>query len=362
MLVSIPFTADKLFRRRDIRKTLSFIASKRTFSLQQLVSGAALTEKSARSILKDLVWTEHLERRGRTFAATDKIGDAMLIVNLRDIRADRLFRYKATRQLLLEMCRGEPNLKDLSLRLGASYRMVKMTLQKLRQVEIACGKRVREEFVVQPKDPLELVPRRSTRLILQNLVSIIKRQMLPEHTSILYGRASWGELDPTLKILVLFNGCLEAQEQEKLMQGFVLAAGSLTSTFGQSVDLTFTLKEVWIAQKLGIAKPESLLIEETYDGICFDGEEPQLSDYFSLHQLATPAPPAKIAEWLEKGYIAEANGRYVYTEKAIETFRKKSPTHIVELHLSILGKGVLFITVGPRTSGYRTTLPEQELF
>lgn len=349
MLISVPFTeAGKIFKRRDMERSLMFMATHKTFSLRQMVNEAMIGVKSARSILNDLIWTEHLERKGRTFSITDRVGDNALVVNLRDVRSDVLFKYKAIRQVLMKMYAGETNVRTLSLHAGISYRMTKLILQKLRESGIVSGKEIR--CVVEPRTPLELVPRKATRTLLQNLISMIEDLKPPEHASILYGKASWGELDPTLNILVSFKGYLSADEQGDLMQKYAIMAGNITSTFGQYVDLTFTLHEVWIAQKLGISTPKSPLLEEAYGGICFYGTEPRLEDYFQLHQLAYPKPPAKIAEWIDKGYVSEVNGKLVYTEKAIETFRKETPTPITEVSLSALGRKIRFITVGSRTA------------
>jgi hypothetical protein len=349
MLISVPFEkAGEILKHREIGKVLSFAARCNTFTMKQLAEATSLSRKRVRSTLKMLLWTEHVEKVGRTFYLTDMVRDERLIVNLRDIRLNELFKWRLTRELLLEAYKGRLKLSNFSVDHGLSYRMVKWMVRKLRLEGIISENKINENCIVTPKNPLDLVPRRAHRSVLCDLLAMIDEHKPPEHTLVFFGDASWGVLTPTLKLMILFPGALRAEEQERLMRSYVLSGGNITTSYGEVVETVFALKEVWLAQKLGIAAEKSQLLADAFDGICLRGEIPQKDDYFELHQQATPFPPSKIADWEGKGYIMRFGDRYVYTDRALETFKEKAPTSIREVFVPILGKNVRFITVGER--------------
>jgi len=297
-------------------------------------------------VVRDLLWTEHLERRGRRLFPSERIGSDSIIINLRDVRTSTLFRWNKTREILLKLCSDNAKLRDISVNLQISYRMVQWILRNLRQADIVSDLHVNTNIIVKPKDPLELVPRKEHRFLLRNYTSMLETFGLGNAPLILYGDASWGKPTFTLELLALIKGYMEAEDQERLMRNYVIAAKNLTSNYGAGMKISFALEEVWLAQRLGFASTENLLLSSAMEGICLCGKLPTREDYFELHQLVNPAPPTKIREWIAKGYVQEVDGRYVYTDKAIERFRETAPTNVVEVLVPILDRKVRFITVG----------------
>lgn len=154
--------------------------------------------------------------------------------------------------------------------------------------------------------------------------------------------------DLSLDLLVLVKGSTlgKSAELESLMEKFVIASGSIRGLYGFSVNTMFALQEAWLAQKLGIVEAEHPDLREAFEGICVRGQLPREEDYFQLHDEASPSPPDKIVEWLRKGYIAEANGGCVYTEKAIRRFKEIARSNIIETTVVVLGTKVQLITIG----------------
>ena len=351
MLISVPHKSlPLLFKYKGIERAILFIYANPGFSAKQLREEVKLGRKTSRSILKKLLWTEHIEKRGRRYFPTEKITAESMIVNLRDVRIDSLFRWSGVRSVLLALDQGKVKISELSALQGIPYRTIKRTLHYLRRAGIVSNLHINRNVMVQPKDPLDLVPRREYRELLRDYISIIEEKGLGNLPIILFGDASYGIPALNVELLVLIKGYMTPEEQERIMEGFVLASKNITSTYGIAVEAIFALEEVWLAHKLDFAYIRNETLIRSLKGICLRGRAPEKEDYFELHQRANPVPPTKIKEWIVKGYVREVNGRYIYAEKAIQRFREKAPTNVVEALVPILDRKIRFITVGkPRT-------------
>jgi len=348
MLISIPYKSlPLLFKHKGMEKVMPFIHTNPGFSIRHLRDQVGLGRKLSQSILKTLLWTEHIEKQGRRYFPTEKINAEYLIVNLRDVRTDALFKWSGARSILLTLYeKRTAKVYELSVFLGIPYRTIKRTLHYLRRAGIVSDLHINKDVIMQPRDPLELVPRKEHRTLLQDYISMIKEKGLDNLPIILFGDASYGMPTLTIDLLVLLKGFMKPEEQERIMEGFVLASKNITSSYGVALEVIFALEEVWLAHKLDFTSKRNEILTRALRGICLRGRTPKKEDYFELHQLANPAPPTKIKEWIVRGYVQEANGRYVYTDKAIERFREKAPTNVVEVLVPILDRKVRFITVG----------------
>lgn len=350
MLISVPFrSANMILKHKDVGRALSYISSHRRFTMKRLSDETGLSKKIVKSIVKDMVWTEHLEREGRKFFSTNKILPESIVLNLRDVRIDILFKWRKTREILMKIGNGI-NLRELCVYLKIPYSTLRWIIYRLREADIVSGSSINKELIYVPENPLEFVPRKTHRNLLRNFLSMIQKFNMTEIPIILYGDASMGKDVLSLELLALIKGCLEEEEQIRIMENFVIAAKNVTSSFGAGVDVSFAMEEVWLAQKLGFAAEENLLVKRAEDGICLCGRLPTKEDYFEMHERINPSPPDKLAEWIAKGYVQRIDDRYVYTDKAIERFKQVAPTYIDEVLLPIFDRKIHFIAVGkPRT-------------
>jgi len=334
-----------ILKHKGIGRALSYISSCTQFTMKQLVDEAGLSRKIAKSIVKDMLWTEHLERKGRKIFSTNRILSESILLNLRDVRVDVLFRWRGTREVLMKIGNGI-NLRELSVYLKIPYATLRWIIYRLREADVVSGFNINDELIWVPDNPLEIVPRKTHRKILQNFLSMIRKFNMMDIPIIFYGDASWGKDVLSLELLALIKGYLKEEEQMRIMENFIIAAKNVTSSFGAVVDVSFALEEVWLAQNLGFVFKENPLLKMAENGICLCGRLPTKEDYFEMHERVNPCPPDKLAEWIAKGYVRRVGCRYVYTDKAIERFKQVAPTYIDEVLLPIFDRKVRFITVG----------------
>lgn len=345
MLLSIPFElCSSLFKYGGAEKILSFIDVQRSFTLKQLIESTRLSRNSTRPFLQALLSTEHIQKRGRVYVATDKIRGGSIEINLRDVESDALFRWKGTRQIILYA--GKLPSTEVSRVAGISYRMTKWITRKLSLMGVLSGHQVNRSFLKAYSSPLEIVPRSAHRFVLENIVSTIKEKGLVKHALVFYGDASWGKNVPTLPLLVLFRGSIASTEQRQLMESYVAVAGTATATYGTMIDVSFALEEAWLAHQLGITATVHPTLLEASNGLFIYGEQPRKEDYFELLHSINPPLPSRLIEMLKKGYIVQDGDRYVFTQKAIKTFQEKAPTYLLEVVFPILDRKVKLVMIG----------------
>ena len=155
---------------------------------------------------------------------------------------------------------------------------------------------------------------------------------------------------PTLDfdLAVLTNKVVEPTAMSTLARHLISSAENVTLHFGSHINLAMMAPSVWLEMKIGIVKNLSPSIIEIIEGICIHGRLPRDEDLFSLERLINPLPERDIKRLLQKKYINQiAKGKYAYTEKAIETFRKKARSKVTENLLQINGKKIRLIGVAP---------------
>jgi len=350
MMLKLPIEkAAFLLKHKNIDRILKCIATRRSVTSRCVAREAGVTVKVAWLALRDLTETEHLEKKDRRFVASSKIRDEYVLVNLRDLRSDRLFRWRATRKILyLLATRKEISQKEISIRTWVPYVTVRKILITLRDAGIIVGDELNTEFFLMPTDPIELVPRQVHQNVARQFLTALKtyRPSLTEPV-VIFGEASWGKPTITIRIAALSKAATPPEEQIALADGLVLAASNVTSQFGLSVDLTLTTQDACLAQQLGFAKPV-MLISEILDGICIHGRMPTPEDYFELAMETYPLSKERIQDMLRKGYLTKTeDGRLIHTPKGFEALRKKRKSKLIECEVERHGKKVRVIALSP---------------
>jgi len=148
-----------------------------------------------------------------------------------------------------------------------------------------------------------------------------------------------------LEFMLLLHATTPSEELNKIIQQHVLAARGLESSHNCRVELAAAWTAAWLEQKLGMTLVENPLMKEAMRGICLRGNVPKKDDYFQLHSMEHPLPESRIKDLLKKQYLVHDGSRYVYTDKAIRTMRRKAPTLIKEAQIPVLDRRVTLLTV-----------------
>lgn len=345
MLLKIPVEiCAKILKVKNAQVALSTMVTLQKFTVSEIAQASGLSKKSARKLLRVLLHAGIIEKRGRAYQCTPALSKSGVMVNLRDLRSKLLFKPNLLHSVLLLLCTySEIPLTKIAFELGVSYRTVKRLLQRLRLLGLVAGIQVNPSLVQQPVDPLELIPKTEHRLVVREFLQLLPS--LPSLTVVFFGDACFGLQTTTLNFLVLFPATIRPEELTSIMERYVVAARSITEAHGFTIDLTFAVKDVWLEQKLGMVIAENTLIKQALCGVCLSGELPDRDDYFELHNSAHPVSPTRLAELLRKGYVKQEANRYVYSEKALQTMRKKAPTLIKEIQVSVLGKNLRLLKI-----------------
>lgn len=348
MLIALtPSLLNEICKHKGMDKAVAFFSAFDVFTLKKFMEETGLTRGVAQLILKDLVWTEHLEKKGRKYYCGEKLKDGNIIINVRDIRSEVLFKRKGMRDLLYWLGRGRKQLSDIAIEAGASISTVKRSLRELRKSRIVSG------FMIDPKvlwvspDPLDIVPRREHALILRNFISLAESQGSIDCPLIFFGDASWGKSSLTLKVMALFKIGPGIDGHVEVMERLVLASKTITSTYGVSIDLTFSATEAWLTQKLKMTTTKNFTLNEAFEGICIHGVLPKEEEYFELLRQTVPFPREKIESWLAKRYISVAKNKYTLTEKGVKMLRQRAPSKLIEGHIPIFDREIPFISIKP---------------
>jgi len=340
MIVKLPLgsCAEILKAKGEV---LSFMACRSRFSVNEVVAATRAGEKAVRRLVRRLAKAGCIERDGRAYrwVSHDK-----LVVNLRDCRTEALFRNKGMREVLLSLFFGETNVMRIALDAGLSYRQTKRVLQALRRAGLVKGFEVSPELIVEPKSPLDLIPRREHRDAVKEFLDLVAGEA-SDVPLVFFGDASWGLPTAKLEFMLLFHAVTPPEEMYDVIQQHVLAARGLESSHNCRVELAVAWTTAWLEQKLGMTLTENPLMKEATRGICLRGKVPEKDDYFQLHSMEHPVPESKIKDLLRKQYLAYDGSRYVYTDKAIRTMRRKAPTLLKEVQIPILDRNVTLMTV-----------------
>jgi len=347
MLLALPIrTIDEVFKRKNARKMLQTLAEERVVSASFLASKAGVSVKAAWSFLKDLEKTGHVERNG-DFKATDRIEEDYIVVNLRDALSEHLFKSRYAPLFLrsLIIMEGLP-IRMVSESVQIPYRTAKRILSWLKNAGIILERGVRNDLIRRAVDPTDLIPRKEHRQAIRHFLHVMDLEY-PHFTEpiVLFGDASWGRSTVSLDILAMSRLAIPYERHLLFSKRLVSAASNVSYQFGAIINLTFSLEDVWIAQKLGFVANPHPIISMAFDGICIHGNLPEKDDYYELMSQALRYSEERIHKLQEKGYITEKNGKYVYTEKAFESWRKREKSRLFEKELQIEGKTIRLIGI-----------------
>jgi hypothetical protein len=341
-------SAAKLGKHNGMDKALAFLSNNSSFTLRDFVSETGLPRGTAQLILKDLTWTEHISRAGgRKYIVTEKVAGDALLVNVRDVRTDILFKRRGMKELLFQLARGATNLSEIAEKSGVSIRTIKRALKDAREAGIVTGFEISPKMQWLTSDPLDNVPRRAHASVLRKFISLAESKGPLSSPLILFGGASWGMETLTLNVLALFKIGPGIHGHVDAMEMLVLASKTITSDYGVGILLKFAATEAWLCQKLKITTSESPLLNEAFEGICIHGVAPSDEEYFKLLRESIPFLNEQIESWLSKGFLEKANGKYVLTYKGVEMLRQTAPSDLVEGRVPVFDKNIPFISIRP---------------
>jgi len=332
MLLAIPLV-DQLFRHHGFSRMVRFIASTGVYKRSSVAKAAGVSPFVAWSAIKDLKRTGHISNVGCKWMEKD-----FIIVNLRDVAVDALFRYRGTRQLLYLASKAPVNLSEASRQLAISYSAVKKLAARLRESGILTREnRIREDLLRQPERMLDLIPRREHR----DAVRFFLGESISTDPLFVYGDASWGLEVLEIDMLALVKSI--DRYGEFLTDDLIRAASSTTARFGFTFDITIATLSAWFENRLTEVPNKTLL--EVQEGICVRDSPPSDEDYFKYIEGAVGEE--RIDELLRKGYIRRTERGYVYTDKALAKF-KKYPAIIKKTIVKVNGKGIKILSASIR--------------
>ena len=325
-------------------EVLSFIASRSEFTVNEVVAATHAGKKGVRRLVKRLVKAGCVEKDGKAYRWVIPVQDGNFIVNLRDYKTEALFRNRKMRDVLLSLFFGETSVMKMALDVGSSYRQTKRMLQSLRRIGLIKGLELNPQLIFEPENPLDLIPRHEHRTMVKEFLDLVSSKA-PDIPLIFFGDASWGRPTTKLEFMLLVHAVAPPEEINNVIQQHVLAARGLESSHNCRVELAVAWTTVWLEQKLGMTLTENPLMKEATRGICLRGKVPGKDDYFQLHFMEQPLPESRLKELLKKQYLAYNGFRYVYTDKAIRTMRRKAPTLIKEARIPVLDRSITLLTI-----------------
>jgi DNA-binding Lrp family transcriptional regulator len=349
MLLEIPFhVSSELLKYKSMPQIFKALSSHLPLTASELMRQAQTSWSTVWTALRLLERTEYVKRSGRNYVATDRIRGESFILNLRDFLADELFRWKATRAVLYQLyMKPESSLRELAQQLGASYETVRAIMRKARKLGLVQGQIIKNNLIINPTDPVELVPRAGHREAIRHFISALKTYY-PDfsETIVLFGDASWGKQALELDLMAV----VESPDPDAMFfvaKKLVYASENVTANYGAKINLAMMARYVWPEMKLDIVDYDNPALRSVIDGICVYGELPKDDEFFELGRALSPWPEDVIREKLEKGYLKPVgDGKYVYTEKAIKVFREKR-SKVVETQIYVSEKKVRLIGVAP---------------
>lgn len=334
MLLAVPLV-DGLFKCRDFPKIVRHLVSSGDVSVSSTARAARISRKTAWSVLKTLRRTGHLDN-----GKIKRMDKDFIVVNLRDVATDALFRFSGTRRFLYLKLKGDVSLSEAASSLSMKYVTVKKLAAKLRKAGVLTEEnRVRDELVRRPEDPLDLIPRKEHRQAVRFFLDELKSEV----PQCMYGGASWGV--EVLEINVLALQKSPSYSSAILTQDLVDAASAANLRFGFKFNLAVATFLAWFEN--AFAQVPSLTLLEASDGIFVRGFPPCPEDYFEC--VEEGADEERIKELLAKGYIRKTERGFAYTDKALNAF-KTAPSAIKETIADVDGVGVRIISASTRTS------------
>ena len=350
MLLAVPYeSASLLFKYKNSGSMLRELSKHRRITASSLAEMAHVGVKTAWSLLRSLQRVECVVRDGRFFKATDALQDDSIIINLRDSFYDDIFRYNVTRRILFSLAtKKHRSFAKMARDLQIPYVTCIAVVNMLRKSGLMADRGLREGLIREASNPLQLIPRSAHRSAAEHFLQALKTYY-PEFSEplILFGDASWGKPSLSIDILALSELSVYPEKLYVFARALVNAASVVTGSFGAAVDLNITTKDAWLAQELKMVRNPHPTLAMAFEGICIHGSLPTFKDFFEFMNRARPVEKEKVAEWLRKGYVRiNEQGRYVFTERALDRWRKK-PSEIFEEKVKIEGRSISFIGIKP---------------
>lgn len=349
MYVRLPLeTANLLLKHKNVAGMLRYIADGGRVTVKSVAEHAGVTRDVAREALGCLLRAELISKSGRYFLTTDKLTRDHVLINVRDIEVDALFRWRVTRKILYALSlKKDFRIRELAAASGYSYITVRKALSALRKAGVVVADSLNRELVYLPEDPIENIPRQYHRKAVRHFLVALKTYY-PELSEpvVVFGEASQGWPSQEINVAILTRVAAPPERLAYLTDKLVLASSNATSQTGFSINLTITTEDACLSRLLNLTEPNKT-IEDILEGICVHGKMPTPEDYFDLAQQAYPLSEEKIQLLLKKKYIAMKDGRYVHTEAGFRFLRRKKPSHFIDETLTLNGKTVHVIILAP---------------
>jgi DNA-binding transcriptional regulator YhcF (GntR family) len=352
MLFKLQFTmVPVLLRHKDLLNALRTLTLNRPTTASQLASEIGTSRQLAYLLLKDLMRTGHVVKRGKTYVKNEEmILNDSIILNLRDVETDRLFKWRIARKLLYWLCTERvSSMAEAARMLNAPYETVKKVKGIFKAAGIVSGNHVKHDYIVAAKHPIDLIPRQEHREVVKHFIDTMETYRPGfQETIVLFGDASWGITTLNLELAVLVHEMLSAGHMWALTEKFVQASENVTGLQGARIDLTIMASSVLAKYKLGLAENFNPTLDEVMNGICVHGRLPDENDLFELMRLNAPPSKEQIESLLKKGYLEPTgDGKFKYTEKAINDLKRKPKSKITEEFLVVKQKRIRLLGVTP---------------
>ncbi|MEM4143912.1 MAG: hypothetical protein QW445_07245 [Candidatus Bathyarchaeia archaeon] len=327
MLLTVPLKK-QLFRCSGFPEIIQYLATHGKATPSSAAKATGVSVKTAWSTLKLLKKTGHLDDGEAKWINKD-----FIIVNLRDVAVDGLFRFSGTRRFLLLKVKSDISLSEAASYLSINYSTIKKLAATLKSAGILTEEnKVRNELIMQPENPLSLIPRREHRQAIKFFLDDLR----PETPLCMYGDASWGVESLEIDLLALQKAKVNLT---LLSEQLINSASATTLRYGFTFNIAVASIAAWF-ENLRAKSNQTLM--DAADGIFIYGSAPKDEDYFAC--VEGNVDENRINELVTKGYAKRTENGVAYTEKALSSIKEK-PITIKETPLKIKDKKVKFISI-----------------
>lgn len=349
LLLPLPLNVFLELCKNNVKEVLTMLIEHGETSTRQLIQTLKLSKKGVWSTAKTLLNAEliSVSSRGKFRINGSRFRDNNVILNMRDTMLSNVFKRRLMRPVLLELMRNpQASVSQIMDALSVSHMSVRRVLADLQSAGISAGQLI--SHVYEPDDPLEHVPRSIHRDVLKHLLGFLEMRGALRLCSaiVVYGAASTGSVTSKLDIATVSSLTMEAEKHVHLMETMLKAEENVEQVFNTGLNVVAVVEDALLAVKLGMTSTLNYTLIDILNGICIWGRLPEPEDFFDLFMKAYPMSEKDIEEKMQKGYLTQVDGRLVFTEKAIDHFRKHAPTNIIDTFIPIRDQKMRFITIG----------------
>jgi DNA-binding transcriptional ArsR family regulator len=336
--------------RKSVIEALHLLLLQGEVSINALVAHG-FSRKSAWQTITCLRKAEFVARSGWGKYRPNKfvIRGGEILLNPYDGMLELIFRSRPLRRILkAKMAEPSMGVGEISSMLGISTRTVLRAARDLQKAGIL-SEDGQLQSVYEPKSQIERLPRSLHREAISHFLKCLEAYGSSGIPSaiIVFGPAAEGLPLQPIGVACLTSLVQRADEHSRLAFALALAKENVEGNFKLNINPIIVVENAYLAARLGILAEPNALLKYVAEGICVYGKTPNRDDYFEILNKIAPLTVEDLKEKVEKGYVVHTGGRYVFTEKAIETFRKRAPTHISETYIPIdKERKIDFITVG----------------